>query len=473
MAGLDANSDGSRSLGPTARLAEFVSDLQYKQLPCHVVERAKDLLLDHIGVALHSIALPWSQIVRRLAANEQGKGEASLYAGATVPLRSAVLANATTAHGIELDDTHDESLSHPGAVVIPPALALMQRDQIHGRDVLLAVVAGYDVQCRVGSAAGKRLYLDGFHPTSTNGVFGATAAAGKLLGLSTAQMQSAFGLALSMASGAMQFSQDPVGTMVKRLHAGLPAERGVLAAQLAREGFMGPAEAFEGKYGFLRIFAHHDETERLTRRLGESFEIEQISVKLYACCRLFHALIDAIEECRLEKSFGPDDVRSVTALGPKMMYEQHMEYTPDSVMSAQYSLPYTVAAALLFDPKDPAAFGKDHFSRADVRALATKTRAEHDGGLEALCPQKFPAGVRVELLDGTVVERTVPDSRGTPIRPLDRAGVIDKFRTLTHRVVTPAEQEAIVNAALGLDEDSGATRLGDLLSAVRPMNMGG
>lgn len=448
----------------TSALSRHLSGLCYERLPEHVVERAKDLILDHLGVGLYSASLPWSAIVRAQAVADGGPPEAALYGGKSVALRNAVMANATTAHGIELDDTHDESLSHPGAVVIPPCLALMQQQRLHGRQVIAAIVAGYDAQCRVGSAAGKPLILGGFHPTSSNGVFGAAGAAANLLGLAPLATQSALGIALSMASGVMQFSQDASGTMVKRLHAGIPAERGLFAAQLAQRGFAGPAAAIEGRYGFVRVFAGHSETGRVLADLGERFEIEAISVKLYACCRLFHALIDAIIECRDRERFGIDEIVSVIAFGPRLMFEQHMEYVPDSVMSAQYSLPYTVAATLLFDPKKPDVFGEAHFRRDDALRLAALVTAEHDVELEELCPVHFPAGVRIRLTDGRVVQQTVLDSKGTPARPLTRAAIVEKFRALSMPRINDAAVRSITDAVSALDADGGAECLVRILT---------
>lgn len=455
---------GASRSSTTADLAAWLTELDAARLPGHVVERVKDLVLDHLGVALHGAELPWAKAVREQAVADGGPAQCALYAAGRVALRSAAFANATAAHAIELDDTHDESLSHPGAVVIPVALALAELHGAHGHETIAAIVAGYEAQGRIGACAGKSLYLGGFHPTSTSGTFGAAACAARLLGLGAHELVNAWGLALSMASGSMQFSEDPVGTMVKRIHAGLPAQSGILAAQLAARGYLAPSESIEGRYGFVRLFAGHGDFGRLNRSLGDPFEIERISVKLYACCRLFHALIDAIDECRRARDFASAEVRAVTVHGPAMLYAQHMEYAPDSVMSAQYSLPYAVASALLFDPRDPDVYGPDHYRRSDVLALARLVRAEHSPTLEALCPVKFPAAVRIELADGSSIERTVEDSRGTPVRPLDRADVLGKFDRLVGERLAPGARAALVDAVMDLDAPEGAKRLVERLA---------
>ena len=453
--------------GPTAKLSEFLSTLRLGDVPPRIVERAKDLVLDHLGVALHSANLPWSKIVRDYADATGDKAESTLYGRSErVGRRVAALANGTAAHGIELDDTHDESFSHPGTVVIPAALAVAEARNATGRDFLTAVIAGYEAQCRTGAAATAAM-SKGFHGTAVSGVFGATAATASLLKSSGQQLESAFGLAVSMASGVMQFTEDPEGNMVKRLHGGLPAHNGILAAELAAAGLRGPREGIEGRYGFVRMFAHTDDASRVTRKLGESWEIDQISVKLYACCRMFHAFVDAIRECRSDSGVRTEDIETAEIVGPQMLLEGRMQYRPRSVMSAQYSLPYAVAATLLLDPQDPRSFSEESMIRPDVLAIMDKVTGTADPELDRLLPAKYPGGVRFTLKDGRVVARTLFDSVGTPERPLDRDGIASKFRTLTAGFADTRLQEKIVEAVFALEKDDGVARLTALLRECR------
>ena len=219
--------EGRREAGVTETLAALASGLRADALPARVIGRAQALVLDHLGVALLGATQPWAAKVRELALAEGGVGESTIYGFGRVPARAAALVNGTAAHAVELDDTHDESLNHPGAVVIPAALAVAEKLDADGRALLAAIVAGYETQCRIGIPLGAAVIARGFHPTATCGVFGATAAAANLMRLDAPTIASAFGTAASMSSGVMQFSGDPSGTMTKRLHGGLPAERGV------------------------------------------------------------------------------------------------------------------------------------------------------------------------------------------------------------------------------------------------------
>lgn len=451
----------------TSQFAAFLSTLQLAAIPPRVVERAKDLVLDHLGVALHSANLPWTVIVSDYAKAAGDNAESTLYGHSQrVGRRVAALANGTAAHGIELDDTHDASFSHPGTVVIPAALAVAEARKSSGRDFLTAVVAGYEAQCRVGAAASAAM-SHGFHGTAVAGVFGATAATARLLNMSAAQLESAFGLAVSMASGVMQFTEDPEGNMVKRLHGGLPSQNGILAAELAAAGMRGPRAGIDGRYGFVRMFARTDDASRVTRGLGESWEIDQISVKLYACCRMFHAFVDAIRECRADSGVRTEDIVSAEIVGPQLLLEGRMQYRPQSVMSAQYSLPYAVAATMLLDPQDPQSFSEGVMTRPDMLAMMDKVTASADPELDRLLPAKYPGGVRFKLTDGRNVARTLHDSVGTPERPLDRAGITTKFRTLTAGNADARLQDKIVDAVCNLERDDGVTRLTALLRECR------
>jgi 2-methylcitrate dehydratase PrpD len=449
-----ATSADTPDAGPTRTLARFVSGIRYRALPKPVVERAKDLVLDHVGVSIVGAQLPWTQRVRAVVLAD-GRGDSTLYGGGRVSPRNAALANGAAGHAIEFDDTHDESLGHPGCVVIPAALALAEARDASGRDFLTAMVAGYEAQCRVGSPLGRPLIERGMHPTATCGVFGSAAAAGHLLGLREDALVSAFGSAISMASGVMQFSEDPAGTMIKRLHGGLPAERGLLAALLASSGYSGPRQSIEGKYGFAAVLAAASANlDRITDGLGERFEIERISVKLYPCCKQFHSLIEAVAECRAKERFGAADIAAIEPFGPRAMIDTHMEYRPASTMSAQYSLPYTTAVALLLDPTDPESFEASARARKDVLALVDLVKPVQDEALQAHYPRRFPGGIRLRLRDGRQVEASVLDSRSSPERPITHEDVQRKFLSLTASLLSPARQQRIIERVATLERGS-------------------
>lgn len=226
----------------------------------------------------------------------------------------------------------------------------------------------------------------------------------------------------------MQFAEDPKGTMIKRLHGGMPAERGVLAAQLAGAGFSGPAGGVDGRYGFARVFAGRP-VPSFKPNPSRSFEIERVSVKLYPCCKLFHSLIEAINACK--NDFNLSDIAALEPFGPHAMIETHMVRRPESTMSAQYSLPFTVAATLVLDASDPASFEEASRANPEVQRLAQLVKPHVDAELQAVYPARFAGGIRITLRDGREFREQVIDSRSSPARPLSRSEVMAKFLALT------------------------------------------
>lgn len=452
----------------TAALAAAICDLDRSLVADATLDRAKDLILDALGVMLHGARYDWSRIVREQVAAEAGCGMSTMVGGGRASERGAALANGVAGHAIEFDDTHEASLTHPGCVVISAALAVAEAERRPGLDFLLAVIAGYEAQCRVGKVVGGALIRRGFHPTATTGVFGAAAATGWLTGLAADDMASAFGNAASMASGIMRFSQDPTGTMTKRLHGGLPAGSGVLAARLAGRGLRGPGGAIDGRLGFAEVFAGTDVCGAIADGLGEKFEIDAVSIKLYPCCRNFHALLEALAECRAAAGFDVRAIKRIEVAGPAAMVEQHMIRRPDSVMAAQYSLPYATAAGLLLDPSDPVSFSEDMFRRTDLLALADRVTARIDPELDALFPRHYGGAVTIVFADGSEGRQTVLDCLGSPSRPIGRDRIRQKFEVLTRDVLGATQRQEIMERVAALDSADaldGLMRLVDTAAA--------
>src|SRR5438552_17476905 len=264
--------------GQTVRLAEYAAGLRYEDLPEAVVAAAKDAIIDTVAACICGAALPWSRIVIDYA-ERTGPGGTSriLGKGTAVQAPTAALANGALAHAFELDSlTRPGAGAHPGATVLPPALAIAQQpgvdaaNALGGRDLITAFVAGNEVMIRIGRATGHTNEARGFHAPGTTGPFGAAIAAGHLLGLDPARMTNALGIAGSLASGLLEFARAGNGGMVKRLHLGRASESGVLAASLACEGFTGPSSVLEGPFGFLPVFCRVWDLAELTRGLGEA-----------------------------------------------------------------------------------------------------------------------------------------------------------------------------------------------------------
>ena len=429
----------------TRALADFVAALRMDDLDRRDIDQLRNLVIDHLGVCYRGAALPWGAALRGYAETYAGTGPAVVF-GTNLRVAPPVagLVNASCAHGLEHDDTHDEGMSHPGAIVIAVALALGTALKAPAAKVLPAIVAGYEVMARAGMACGPSIMHHGFHPTALFGGFGAATTAAKLLDLPAGTIVEAWGLMLSMAGGSMQFSQDPHGTVVKRLHGGYGAHNGQIAVDLARRGIAGPARAFDGVYGLCALFSQAPDLTRLDRPAGAPFEIHRISFKPYPSCRLFHSTIDALRTVTDGFTAANDAIARIVVGGPAIFASQHMMTRPASMMAAQYSLPYVLGAALVEGPYAEHAFAESRLGDARILALGDRVEAVTDDAMDKAFPAHFGSWVEVSFRDGKTRRAAVLDSYGTPANPMDDAALRGKFAGLV------AGGTADADRALGL-----------------------
>ncbi|MEM9683168.1 MAG: MmgE/PrpD family protein [Pseudomonadota bacterium] len=325
----------------TRELAAFAADLRYEDIPGDVRDRARDCVLDTVGIAVFGASLPWSRVVIDYARRSGAGGRCTLIGtpGESVTAPMAALANGAVVHAFEMDSLRKPGTGvHPGGIV-PPALAAGEETGADGRQLITAFVAAMEVMTRIGLATRHSAEEKGFHAPGLTGVFGAAAAAGHLYGLTADQMTHAFGVGGSLCSGLLEFAKSGSGGMVKRLHLGRAAEGGILAASLARGGFEGPPTVLEGAYGFLRAFADEPSTEKLTAGLGDVWETRTICFKRCACHATAHTPVQVLEDLRHEAGFGPDDVEEIIIGSSRKVLANHDTREPKDVMAVQYSVP--------------------------------------------------------------------------------------------------------------------------------------
>ncbi len=390
------------------------------------------LVLDYHGVAYGGAARPWIAALHGWAERYRGTGPARIIASdicATAEV--AAFVNGAAGHSFELDDTHDASMSHPGAVVIPAAIAVASETGASGVDVLAAIAAGYEAMARIGIAArAERVIAAGYHPTALFGVFGAAVTAGKLYGFTPEQVAGAWGHALSLSAGSMQFSQETSGAEVKRLHAGYAARNGVLAAQMIAAGISAPLRSLDGKYGFLALYGHDPLPQELMRMGARGLAIHDISIKPYACCRLLHSMIDGLRTATDGFAVQAADITGILVRGPQKLVEQHVVRRPLTPMAAQYSLPFTVGAAMALGPDRFDAFEPQNLENPDILEWADRVSVETDADLEASYPVHFGTEVEIAFTDGSRRRERVLDSVGTPANPMTAETLRFKARAL-------------------------------------------
>src|SRR2546423_4566103 len=360
----------------TVRLAEYAAALRYEDLPASVVQQAKDCIIDTVAAAICGSALPWSRIVIDYAERTGPGGRCRILGrnGPAVQAPAAALANGALAHAFELDSlTRPGAGAHPGATVLPTALAVAQERGAGGRALIAAFVAGNEVMIRIGRATGHTNEARGFHAPGTTGPFGGAVAAGHLLRLDARAMTNALGIAGSLCGGLLEFARGD-GGMVKRLHLGRASEAGVLAASLAAAGFAGPRTVLEGEFGFLRVFCTEWEEAALTRDLGREYVTLSTVLKRYPVHATAHAAVRAVRDLQAEHRFTGAEVEAIAVTGPPRMVERHNISEPADLMLAQYSIPFCVALALHREARDPESYDESALADPQIRALTRRVR---------------------------------------------------------------------------------------------------
>ena len=435
------NADLRTVSSPTLALARWIPALRYADLPPRTREVIRNALLDTAGAALHGYSTPWARTLLAWARAGSGsaRGEARAWGAPPAGLRAAdaAMANATAAHAFEMDDYHNAKL-HPGAVVVPAALALGEKLDASGERVIAAIAAGYEVMIRSSLALDpSAARLRGWHLTGICGPFGAAAAGASLLGLDATHTAWALGLAGTQGCGLWAFNAD--GAMSKRLHPGRAAHAGVMAAELAAAGFTGPTQIYEyHDGGFLKAYSDRSDPAPLTDALGEVYRLDTTAIKPYSCCGSTHAYIDAALELR-RKLGSPWDVSRPVRIGTARVVDVQcgFDYRPSTALNAQMSLRYCVAVALLDGQALPRQFDEARLADPATVALAQRIELVADPALDRLYPANFAGWVEAGR-DGGWLRAETLNPTGSPSHPIGFDGIADKFRALAGEAV-PAE----------------------------------
>jgi len=411
-------------------LGTFAAGLKFDAIPPAVIRRAKDCIIDIIGVSTFGSQFPWSGMVADYARRYGSGGPCSLVGlkGVRVHAPYAALANGTFANAFEQDNSYyPQSGAHSGSPLVPPVLAMCEENNADGRTAIAAFIAGCEVNYRVGAAAhhGKMGPEPlGFHAPGLAGPYGAAVAAGYVLGLNAEQMTNALGIAGSLSSGLLALTKSKQGGMVKRLHLGRAAESGVLAARLALAGYTGPETILEGKFGYLEAYCREGDPALLTAGLNDEWKTLCISMKRYALHGSAQIPVQSLRELMAEHQFSGTDVAKVIVGGSQKLISHHNIIEPGEIMHAQYSVPFAVALALFRDPEDPKSIDESMLTDPAIRRACRETvelRERPEVG------NSFNARVTVQLKDGREFVRDAETFKGKPDSPLSREELRRKF----------------------------------------------
>jgi 2-methylcitrate dehydratase PrpD len=428
---------------PSQTLAAFAANLQFDDIPDHVVRRAEDLFLDWFGSALAGKGARPVEIIERFAQQmgpSDGSAEILVSRRRSTPYFAAMV-NAASSHFAEQDDVHNGSVFHPAAVVFPPALAVAQDIGCSGRELLTAAVAGYEVGIRVGEFLGRSHYRI-FHTTGTAGTLAAAAAVGRLLRLTPGQMLDAFGSAGTQSAGLWEFLRDAADS--KQLHTAHAAASGLTAAYLARDGFTGARRILEGAQGMAAGMSHDADPARLTDRLGQRWALAETSFKFHASCRHTHPAADALLKIVTEHALQPEQIAAVTAqvhqgaidvLGPVV--------DPQTVHQAKFSMGTVLGLIARFRRAGMTEFA-EHFSDSGIAAFRDKVSMVLDPEVDGAYPARWIGKVEVETTDGRRLSARVDEPKGDPGNTLTREELEQKALRLADFSggATPEEMHA-------------------------------
>ncbi|HET7597796.1 MAG TPA: MmgE/PrpD family protein [Burkholderiales bacterium] len=420
----------------TRTLARFLVEHRADAIPERVRHEAARSFLNWVGCAVGGSRHETVERALAALAPFSGRAEATLLGrGERLDIMLAALMNGITSHTFDFDDTHLKTVIHPSGPVAAAVLALAERQPVSGRDFLHAFILGVEAECRIGNSVYPEHYDVGWHITGTAGVFGAAAAAGRLLGLNEQQMTWALGTAATQASGLREM----FGTMCKPFHPGNAARNGLLAALLAQQNFTSSNQGIEAKRGFAQVLATAFKPQEITARLGETWEIALNTYKPFACGIVIHPAIDGCIQLRNEHKLAPEDIAAVELQTHPLVLELTGKKTPQAGLEGKFSIYHSAAVAIIHG-----AAGEAQYSDACVRdprvvALRERVTASADPGVH-----EDQVRIAVRLRDGRTLEKFVEHAIGSLDRPMSDADLEAKFRGLAQGILSSAETDRLI-----------------------------
>jgi 2-methylcitrate dehydratase PrpD len=447
---------------PSQAVARFAATLRFDDIPGAVVRRAEDLFLDWFASALAGKGARPVETIARFVQEQgpaDGPGEVLISRTRTSPYFAAMV-NAAASHFAEQDDVHNGSVFHPAAVVFPAALATAQALACSGRELIAASVAGYEVGIRVGEFLGRAHYKI-FHTTGTAGTLAAAAAVGHLLKLDADRMLHAFGSAGTQAAGLWEFLRDAADS--KQLHTAHASSAGLMAAQLASQGFTGARRILEGAQGMAAGMAKEADPARLVDGLGTRWALAETSFKFHASCRHTHPAADALLALMRDHALRAEQIAHVTAqvhqgaidvLGPVVH--------PQTVHQAKFSMGTVLALVALHGHAGLSEFDA-HYRDPAVVGLREKVRMQLDAEVDAAYPARWIGKVVVQTVDGRALAARVDEPKGDPGNTLTRPELEDKaLRLAAYRdAASASEMRSVIERIWSLAD---AQRVGAFLA---------
>lgn len=460
------------------QIAEVAVNLKFEDIDQRTVENAKIFILDCLGCILSGSQIESAQSVRNAIADFAESGDCSVF-GSNWKINPmyAALVNGIAGHSQDYDDDHREGTQHASIAVLPAVLALAEKYGKNGKQALVAYILGSDVTIRAGEAFNGTSYYAGWHLTGTCGVFGAAAAASKIMELDIPQFVNALGLAGSEAAGLGEFNS--CGAWTKRFHAGQSAMDGVLAAYMGKANYFAPPTVFEGKDGFLNCFSYKGNKEnplplgdynadKLTANLGKKWEMADNSIKLHSCCRFTNNFCDCAIDIH-NQGCDTSKIKSIHAecnlfTDMKLCRPEDVKRHPLNVVNAQFSLFYEIACGLVKGSVLPESFTPEAIKDKEINRLCDLITWEINPDFQAVYPDRYPARVTVTMEDGSVFVGEVEYPKGDPEYPATKEEVVAKFRANAANTIGTVKAQKIVEL---VDNFENLENLNDLIACMK------
>lgn len=440
----------------TRDLARLIVASQPADLPADAVHAARRCILHWLGCSIGGSRE--ASVERALAAVEPLSGTRHatvLGRKERLDIAHAAFINGISADVLSFSDTHPATLIHAGGVIGSAALALAERHAVSGARFLHAFLLGFETACRIGLSVYPWHYHRGWHITGTAGIFGAAAAAGKLLDLDETRMTWALGIAATQAAGLREM----FGTMSKNLHIGRAAQNGLLAALLARSGFDSSEQALEAPRGFARVLGAEPDLDAITAGFGTRFEILTNTYKPYPCGVVLHPVIEGCAALSLAHRVRPDAVRRVALRCNPLVLELTGIVRPSTTLEAKLSVYHSAAVAIVTGGATLQAFSPTAISDPAVLALRERVTVTPDPAI-----REDEAGIVIELADGQTLQQHIDHAAGSVNRPMADADMRAKFRGLAEPVLAKPQVEELIQVCEELERLPDAAMLGRLCS---------
>lgn len=460
-------SDNGNAGQYTQQLANFADQLTFKDLPQDVIEKAKGTLLDYLGAALAGSTRPHAKKALEVILSLRCEGDSTILGSAhsTSVDRAAFLNGLYGSSTPQLDDSFKESLGHPGVGTLPAVLAVGEREQANGKEMLVSIVAGYEMAMRIGATVGREAFGRGWHPRGGCNVFASAVAAAKLLKIKGLDSYCAvLGLAGNKASGliAAAYFHDAFYTL-----SGNASQDGVMAALLAQAGYDAGHTILEDVYGgYCRVVCDHPNWQRLVKNLGTKFEIMLVSQKAHASTGLTHAAIEATLSIVNQQNILPEDVEKVRIWGFSELVGTMGRAYPDNPLHATMSVPYLIAVAITDRQVLLPQVEENKLRDPQIAGLQGRMEIILDPELDKLCPEYHPARVEIKTRSGKAYIKEVKVPKGDPRNPFTKEELETKFRSLAAHVLDRSAIEETIKIVNNLEELSDTRILTKVLRGI-------